>query len=268
MSLLYQLEQLCVRVRHSAVLKTAVPLWQVLRPLYNRFICLMGRGGLVRNINGTDTIKLSPECRGIGELYEPQVWSMVMSHVSPGSRVLDVGAHFGLYAMAFGHRVQPGGCVLAAEPDPENLDVLRRHIALNNLEGIVRVVPAALSDKHGQASLNTDSLQSRVSDHGSVPITLSTLDAEVGAGKWDLLLIDVEGHEEKVLRGGHSLLSDATRRPSMIMIEVHPYVWAELGTTSDSLLQLLTTHGYTVQTLKGERVTHIERYGHIVATHP
>jgi hypothetical protein len=101
-----------------------------------------------------------------------------------------------------------------------------------------------------------------------VPIALSTLDAEADAGKWDLLLVDVEGHEEKVLRGGHSLLSDSTRRPSMIMIEVHPYAWAELGTTSDSLLQLLTMHGYTVQTLNGSPVTYVEHYGHIVATHP
>ncbi len=267
MSLLYQFEKGCIALRHSALLKKAAPLWNLLRPVYDHLIRLTGKRGLVRNINGTDPIMLSPEWRSLGEVYEPEVWSRVMNHIRPGSRVLDVGAHFGLYAMAFGHRVGPGGCVLAAEPDPQNLAVLRKHITLNGLQSVVRVVPAALSDAPGQASLSMDSLQSHVSDHGSVAITLSTLDAEAGEGQWDLLLIDVEGHEEKVLRGGHGLLSDPSRRPSMIMIEVHPYAWADVGTSSASLLEELTQHGYTVLTLNGEPVAHIGNYGHIVATH-
>lgn len=268
MSLLYQFEKGCVALRHSSLLKKAAPLWNLLPPVYDQLIRLTGKRGLVRHINGTDKIILCPECRGLGEIYEPEVWSRVMSHIGPGSRVLDVGAHFGLYAMAFGHRVGSGGMVLAAEPDPENLLVLRRHIALNNLADIVRVVSAALADAPGKASLSMDSLQSHISAHGSVPITLSTLDDEAGDGRWDLLLIDVEGHEEKVLRGGRQLLSDPARRPSLILIEVHPYAWADLGTTSASLLKQLTGHGYTVHTLKGDLVTHIEHYGHIVATQP
>lgn len=267
MSLLYQFEKGCIALRHSPLLKKAAPLWNLLRPVYDRLIQLTGKRGLVRHINGTDEIMLCPECRGMGEVYEPEVWSHVMRHIRPGSRVLDVGAHYGLYAMAFGHRVGPDGCVLAAEPDPQNLAVLRKHIALNGLQSVVRVVPAALSDAAGQASLSMDSLQSHVSDQGSVAITLSTLDAEAGDGRWDLLLIDVEGHEEKVLCGGHQLLSDPARRPSLILIEVHPYAWADLGTTSASLLKQLTQHGYSVQTLNGEPVTHIGNYGHIVATH-
>ena len=268
MHALYLFEKICARLRHSLLLKKAAPLWNFLRPLYDRLIQLTGKSGLVRNINGTDKLKLCPECRSLGEVYEPEVWSRVMNHIGPGSRVLDVGAHFGLYAMAFGHRVGSGGTVLAAEPDPENLDVLRRHIALNNLEGIVRIVPAALADAPGKATLSTNSLQSHVSDHGSVPITLSTLDHEADDGRWDLLLIDVEGHEEKVLYGGRLLLRDPTRRPSMILIEVHPYAWAELGTTSASLLAELAQHGYTIHTLNGDLVTHLEHYGHIVATLP
>lgn len=268
MSILYQFEKLCIRLRHSPLLKQAAPLWCVVRPIYDQLIRLTGKRGLVRNINGTDPIMLSPECRSLGEVYEPEVWAQVMRHIGPGSRVLDVGAHFGLYAMAFGHRVGPGGHVLAAEPDPENLAILRQHIQLNGLDKVVQVVPVALSDSPGKASLSTNSLQSHVSDQGSVPITLSTLDHEAGDDRWDLLLVDVEGHEEKVLRGGRQLLADSARRPSMILIEVHPYAWAEIGTTSDSLLEKLTENGYQVRTLNGNPVTVIEHYGHIVATQP
>lgn len=266
MNALYQLERLCVRIRHSGLLKSAAPLWNALRPLYNRAMSTAGSGGLTRNINGTDTIKLCPECRGVGEAYEPQVWARVMSHVKPGSRVIDVGAHVGLYAMAFGLRVKPGGQVLAAEPDPENLMLLSKHIELNGLRDVVTVAPVALADVAGTACLSMDSLQSHVSDAGSVKINVETLDAVAGDGKWDLLLIDVEGHEEKVLRGGAKLLSDPARRPSMIMIEVHPYAWAELGATAASLLHELTAKGYVVRSLKGSSVTGIDDYGHIVAT--
>ena len=89
MGLLYHFEKLCVQLRHCAAFKCAAPLWNAVRPIYNGFINLTGRGGLMRNINGTDTIKLCPECRGTSEVYEPQVWAKVMGHIGPGSRVID-----------------------------------------------------------------------------------------------------------------------------------------------------------------------------------
>ena len=269
MSLLYHLERAFKRVRHSPLLKHAAPLWNAVRPVYNQVLAKLGTSGLVRNINGTDLIRLSPGNREFGEVYEPQVWKMVMGHIKPGSRVMDIGAHIGLYAMAFGLRVGPQGSVLAAEPDPDNLKNLHKHIALNGLTDVVRVVPAGMADAPGSASLSMDQLQSHVSsDGGSVQIKLETLDRVCGDGRWDLMLIDVEGFEEKVLRGGRELLSDAARRPSMIMIEVHPYAWAGVGTTSASLLELLSSNGYTVKYLDGSPVTEILDYGHIVATTP
>lgn len=266
MDLVYRFEKNCSSLRHSRVLKSMAPLWDVLRPVYNRLIKLLGSSGLVRRINGTDTLRLAPECRDIGEIYEPEVWATVMQHVKAGSRVIDVGAHFGLYAMAFGLRVGKGGQVLAAEPDPENLAILRKHIQLNGLEEIISVVPVAISDHSGTATLSTGSLQSHVSECGSVNITLQTLDETVGTDKWDLMLIDVEGHEEKVLRGGRAFLSDPARRPSMILIEVHPYAWENLGTTSASLLHEMKGKGYTVSRLDGSMVMEIKEYGHIMAT--
>ncbi len=267
MSLFYQFEKLCAKLRHSDLLKTLTPLWDAVRPVYNGIVNIAGGSGLVRNINGTDTLRITPGCRGIRESYEPKVWATVMQHIGPGSRVIDVGSHFGLYAVAFGLRVGVTGCVLAAEPDPENLELLRQHIELNRLTEIVRVVPAGMADAPGTASLNMNSLQSHVArEGGSVSIQLETLDRVTACQRWDLLLIDVEGFEEKVLRGGSLLLSDADRRPSMIMIEVHPYAWTDVGTSSATLLEALTSKGYTVRSLDGAPVCEITAYGHVVAT--
>jgi len=269
MGLLYQLEQTCIRLRHSAVLKRCSPLWDALRPCYNALMKRASQSaGLMRNFNGTDNVRIQAEFRNLHETYEPEVWHGVMNHVRAGSRVIDVGAHMGLYAMAFGHRVGPDGQVLAVEPDPANLVSLERHVVLNGLQGVVTVLAAGLSDAEGEASLATNDMQSCVSSSSGdgVAIRLTTLDAAAAGERWDLMLIDVEGFEEKVLRGGRQLLSDPSRRPTMIMIEVHPYAWAEIGTTSDSMLQALRENGYSVRHLDGSPVDAIEKYGHIVAT--
>ena len=265
MSLTYQFERLCAGIRHNPALKSAMPLWNAVRPLYESALRWLGREGLERRINGTDTIRLCTECRVIGETYEPEVWARVMANIGPGSKVIDVGAHWGLYALAMGERVRPNGNILAAEPDPSNLELLRHNIRLNHLQEIVSVVPAALSDHAGKAMLSMNSLQSNVTTDGTIPIEMETLDAIAGTNKWHLLLIDVEGHEELVLRGARSLLSDPLRRPELIVIEVHPYAWSALGLASESLLGELRQHGYAIEALSGEKITTISAYGHIVA---
>ncbi|MEM2045746.1 MAG: hypothetical protein QXO20_06155 [Candidatus Bathyarchaeia archaeon] len=56
----------------------------------------LGRNGLERIINGTDRILILPKFRGVGETYEPEVWSHLMAQARPGDIVADVGAHIGL----------------------------------------------------------------------------------------------------------------------------------------------------------------------------
>ena len=273
MNVIYHFEQACVRLRHSTWFERAAPLWNALRPAYDHVMRIVGRKGLERRINGTDTLRVIPELRGVQETYEPEVWALLMQGVGSGSKVIDVGAHVGLYAVAIGNRVRPGGKVLAAEPDPANVVFLRRQVVLNGLQEIVTVLPVAFSDQSGEACLSTKGIESRVTPStswgtGTTNVTLKTLDEATWGEGWDILLIDVEGFEEKVLRGGRALLSDPLRRPRTVLVEVHPYVWAEPGTTSDSLLHELRQHGYVVNFLDGTEVKSIKDYGHIVATIP
>ena len=69
---------------------------------------------------------------------------------TPGMRVLDLGANIGYYAIMESQLIRPGGVLLAVEPSPTNVDLLKRNLELNNLEDTVTVRTAAVSDQHGE----------------------------------------------------------------------------------------------------------------------
>ena len=91
------------------------------------------------------------------------------------------------------------------------------------------------------------------------------LDSVFAGNHIDILKIDVEGFEENVLRGASGLLRDRARGPRIIYIEVHPFAWAQFGTTSETLLTFLADLGYSIEDLSGTALAHVERYGEIVA---
>ena len=267
MNIFYVIEKGCIRLRQSQLLRGATPLWRILRPIYDGVIRLAAKRGLTRNMNGTDEIRLLPQFRCLAEVYEPEVWQLAMSSATPGGNVIDLGAHIGLYAIALARRVGAGGSVLAFEPDPSNVALLSEHVRLNELDDIIRICPCGAASSVGPAFLASGDMQSSVSkgDAGEISIRLTTLDEETVSRKWDLLLIDVEGFEEEVLKGGRLLLADSARRPSKVIIEVHPYAWGSTGTTSESLLCELSMHGYSVTWLDGSEIVKVDSYGHIVA---
>lgn len=261
------LERWCIRVRHHPALEQA-SFWNGVRPLYNTVIrSLARRRGLERLVNGTDALRIAPEWRGIQEVYEPSVWQRFTNDARAGDVVVDVGAFIGLYTIALAKRVGSRGAVIAFEPDPTNFAWLQRHVALNHVEPTVTLLCAAVADRAGEAgflSRHNESHLGSVQDGGlTVPVT--TLDEAFPRQRVDLLKVDVEGYEEQVLRGGIRLLSDAARGPRTMYIEVHPYAWQGVGSSSESLLRLLDTCGFSVSTLGGQPVRVIDQYGEIVA---
>jgi len=262
------LEKMATRVRHLPALRKFNGLWDALRPLYESIVKITaGSRGVSRVINGMDEIRMLPECRGQPEVYEPDVWRLLLSRVRPGDRIADVGAHFGLYAVAFGKRTGPTGHVWAVEADDECAEVLAAHLRLNQVDSVVQIVRQALSDQAGETVWHSQSQNSVLKPglESGKRVTLTTLDALIPDGRLDMMLVDIEGHEEPALRGGVKLLSDPARRPRLIVVEVHPYNWQLCGSTSASLISFLRGCGYTLRYPDGTEVGEITRYGHIVA---
>ena len=262
-------ERVAKTLRHSRLLRGMGWFWNGLRPSYEAFLGIVGRRGLSRLINGTDLVLVHPEHRETPEEYEPVVWREFMRQLRPGDVVADVGAYVGIYSIAAAKRVQPGGTVYAFEPDPRNADALARHVELNRLAGSVEVVRAAASDRSGSIGFQAGrSMESRVALDAPMAgevVPCVTLDDFFAGRSVDVFKLDVEGYEEQVLRGARGLLMDAVRRPRVIFVEVHPYAWPALGTTSETLLGVLRDCGYAAFDMDGAPVTLISAYGEIRA---
>lgn len=264
------IESWSIKLRHSSLLRRLSWLWSLLRPIYNQILTVYyGRRGLVRVINGMDEIRILPQWRALPEVYEPEVWKLLLPSIRPGDVIADVGAHFGLYAISLAKRTGSSGKVIAVEADASNAEVLKQHIALNQVQGIVEVITKAVTDRVGVARWHSQDTQSVLQvtepdDAGSF-VEMTTLDEISRGRKVDVILIDIEGYEEPALRGALELLSDTERRPRLIVIEVHPYNWHLCGSSSATLIQFLTDQGYQLTDHLGKPVSAIQEYGHVFA---
>ena len=267
------IEKTVFAIRHSKHLERNNWLWNSLRPAYDLISKHVYSKGLHRVINGTDAIFVSPRCRAVAEQYEPRVWRSLLAEVRPGDVVVDVGAFIGLYTVALARRTGMTGRVFALEPDERNFEILRENVGLNHLDGRIELLQFAAAAHSGSARFESNASESHIisdsnaaeNDNRSDTVRCLPLDTIFSDRRVDVMKVDVEGYEELTIRGALDLLSDPARRPRALFVEVHPYAWPSLGTTSDSLLRLLTSNGYRVVDLAERPIERIEEYGQIIA---
>jgi FkbM family methyltransferase len=191
-----------------------------------------------------------------------------MTEIRPSDLFVDVGVFIGLYTVAVAKRVGSEGRVVGFEPDSTNYLAAREHVRLNGVEDRVELIQAAAGPCDEFVSFKPGGDMAHVSsDPGDATCKVEcvTLDKVFIGKRVDVLKIDVEGFEERVLQGAAGLLKDAERSPRAIYIEVHPYAWPEVRTSSDSLLGLLDRCGYEARSVEGRSVKKIAAYGEIVA---
>jgi FkbM family methyltransferase len=147
--------------------------------------------------------------REIARAYEGFA-NLVRRNVSPGAIAIDVGANIGLTSIIMARRLSR---VLAFEPSPPNLDLLRRNLALNDLDN-VEVIAAAVSNRAGALAFHVAEFGpgSQVVSEGhfgrgapTIEVRSVRLDS-FGFPRIDFIKIDVEGHEPEVLAGARTLL--------------------------------------------------------------
>jgi FkbM family methyltransferase len=170
----------------------------------------------------------------------------ILSTLRPGDVFYDVGSDCGLYAIPAALK----GCtVVAFEPFPASCRLLRENLKRNHLDS-VKVVTAALSDSSGECFLESDTQDGFHSPRlvgntdavgKGARVVLAAADQLIAEGEFPeptVVKIDVEGHEEKVIRGMKKALSNDRCRA--VMCEVHRW----LGVSPESVESLFRSLGF------------------------
>ena len=155
--------------------------------------------------------------------------------------VVDIGAHIGTFAIMAGRKTGKKGRVIAYEPVPETFEVLRRNIQINSLKKIVYPYKRCISGKSGKKALflfkkdneplfhssslyreQSDAITATTSEALEVEcITLKDIFESNGLNKIDVLKIDCEGEEYKII---FDTSKEYFERIDKIGIEYHDYL--------------------------------------------
>lgn len=187
-----------------------------------------------------------------GKLHEKAVTLLMAHHLKQSSCFVDVGTNLGWFT-CLASKLIPHGRVYGFEMDDKNFALVQRNLALNHCEN-AQVQHAAVSDAAGMvtyvreddspSSVLRMSQDASANESDTVSIHSVCLDEFFAdePARPDLMKIDVEGAEMKVLHGMKGLLE---RDAPTLFVEIHPADLPGFGSSSAEVLSFLADHGYS-----------------------
>jgi FkbM family methyltransferase len=186
----------------------------------------------------------------------------VKNYADPTKDIVDIGAHIGMYTVAFGKKVRR---IHSFECSPKSFNFLCANLLLHDLSYTVNKYNCALSDKEGVAKYYirdpldgggngiSGFLMDEKNKTNTIEVPTRTLDS-FGLTNINFIKIDVEGHEEFVLRGAVETLK-ANNYPK-ILFESWPERYEKDGDVPakairQSLFAFLSSLGYTIVQIHG-----------------
>jgi FkbM family methyltransferase len=177
---------------------------------------------------------------------DPAELRFVCSHLQSGQVAADIGCHKGAYTYWMRRRVGPAGAVYAFEPQPSQIEYLRKAFSAMRYDNVA-IAPMAISNTCGSLPLhipqgaglthaaslelisNPSSIErgqgeGALEDSSSIATHPATLDVEVTTVDSffaaedrppNFIKIDVEGHESAVLEGALNTL--VRHRPALLI---------------------------------------------------
>lgn len=192
--------------------------------------------------------------------YEKGVLEWAFENFADENKVMiDVGAHIGFYTTKFAHKSK---MVHSFECSPKSYNYLCANVALQDLHYKVRTHPYALSEKNGTTKYyirdGQDGGGNGISgfpkdEEKQVPtidVPVRTLDS-FELTNVNFIKIDVEGHEEFVLRGAKKTILENDY--PKLLLESWPARYEEFGVPArdirKSLFEYLETLEYKIVSL-------------------
>ena len=178
--------------------------------------------------------------------------------ISPGDIVVEIGSNVGGLTEALSRTVGLEGHVYAIEPNILAFHVLRLrmrkarnvtcvNVGIDQTEGKGLLFMGGPTDKGASLSTNHRGLRGYMTE-----VPLMTLDKLIDAlhlNRLSVVLMDAEGYELRILKGGHRTLTDF--RPSFV-IELHADVDPLI---QQGVVSLATRYMYTTTTVPTSNVS-------------
>lgn len=183
-------------------------------------------------------------------VWEPQTTKLLLHFSNNAKNVIIAGAYFGDQAIPVAYNIKGSGICHTFEPNKNNSDLIIENAKLNGLSNVL-INNLALWNKSGEklAFEGEDALASTVTAAEATENVLHTITiddyvAENNVGEVNLLMIDVEGSEIKVLEGAKAMLQ---KYKPVVVFETHSLYndWSNGLENSDSV-KLMTDLGYEV----------------------
>jgi FkbM family methyltransferase len=159
-------------------------------------------------------------------IREPFLTESVQKEIKEGDVIVDIGANIGYYTLQEARLVGASGRVYAIEPVPENAELLKKNIELNNCSN-VEVFQMAVGDANKTDYIyitnyrNTAAMIKTQSSIDKVPVQVTTLDRFLEDKRApDLVRMDVEGYEVEIVKGMTRFLE--SNKPLKLIVELHP----------------------------------------------
>jgi FkbM family methyltransferase len=173
--------------------------------------------------------------------------------IRPSSVIIDAGANIGNHSLYFAS-ICKAQKIFAFEPQADIFQILTENIRLNNFQHVIIPVKKALGDQSGHASidfredldltgsrkiLNTGGVFIKEDQQGEFELT--TLDDYISdkIDRLDFIKIDVQGFEQKLLRGAKKTI-----------LKFKPLIYVEITTLhelNELILPVMNEFGYKLK---------------------
>lgn len=174
-----------------------------------------------------------------------------------GKYLLDIGALFGVFSLAFTASDPRGKIAYAIEPSVAPFAVLKSHCKMNPRLSI-KPFRVAFGDHNGRVQMKYEGLHMVAQNAGEVGLgttqsRLIRLDDFVREHAFypDVIKIDTEGSEYHIFEGGMRFLKE---HDPVISLEIHANWLAKIGVSVARLVALVRSLGYEFYNLNLDRI--------------
>jgi FkbM family methyltransferase len=185
--------------------------------------------------------------------WEPHIrrFTQVYNALYRTRNILDIGANFGYHTLLFSRECI--GNVYAFEPQEQNFQLLEDNLKINNVKNVI-LSKYACGDQNCEIKMPIY-IRNEMINMGDITPNYDCIDNEFTVtrsvlldelsfpSKIDLLKLDVQGWEKKVLIGATKLLN--AHKPVLI-VEIEHYQLVKTNTTCEELFEYIRQLNYHI----------------------